>query len=256
MNKKFFLVVLSFFIIQNGLFAWGQTGHRAIGQVAENHLSKKAKKNVEKILGDESLAIVSIWMDEVRSDDSFDHTHSWHWVSIPDGEKYATCEKNSEGDVVEAIERMIALLKSDTTSMEKRKESLKFLVHLVGDLHQPLHVGNGTDKGGNDVKVKWFYKNSNLHRIWDSGIIDQKGLSYTELAKSIDNSSKDQIAKWNLGKAADWAEECMGYRAQVYDTDGKENLSYEYMYKNWPLVQEQLNKAGIRLAGILNSIYG
>lgn len=256
MNKKILLVFLSLFIAQNTLLAWGQTGHRAIGQIAENHLSKKAKKNIEKILGDESLAIVSIWMDEVRSDDNFDHTHNWHWVAIPDGGDYASSIKNPDGDVVEAIERMILVLKSDTASMTNRKESLKFLVHLVGDLHQPLHVGNGTDKGGNDVKIKWFYKNSNLHRIWDSGIIDQKGLSYTELAKSIDNSSKDQIARWTAGTAVTWAEECMGLRKQVYDTDGKDNLSYEYMYKNWSLVQEQLNKAGIRLAGILNSIYG
>lgn len=255
MNKRILLVFLSLFIAQNTLLAWGQTGHRAIGQIAENHLSIKAKKSIEKILGHESLAIVSIWMDEVRSDDNFDHTHSWHWVSIPDGGDYASSTKNPDGDVIEAIERMIALLKSDTTSMDKRKESLKFLVHLVGDLHQPLHVGNGTDKGGNDVKVKWFYKNSNLHRIWDSGIIDQKGLSYTELAKSIDNASKDQIARWTVGKAVNWAEECMSLRKQVYDIGGAENLSYEYMFKNWALVQEQLNKAGIRLAGILNSIY-
>lgn len=256
MTKRISLLTIALFFSFNSLFAWGQTGHRVIGQIAENHLSKKAKKNIEKILGSESLAIVSIWMDEVRSDDYYDHTHSWHWVSIPDGGTYASSEKNPDGDCIEAIERMISILKSDTSSMSKRKESLKFLVHLVGDLHQPLHVGNGKDKGGNDVKVKWFYKNSNLHRIWDSGIIDQKGLSYTELAKSIDHSSKDQISRWTVGKAVDWAEECMDYREQVYDTDGKDNLSYEYMYKNWPLVQEQLNKAGIRLAGILNSIYG
>lgn len=256
MQKYTIVFVLLFLIISSQVMAWGQTGHRAIGQVADNHLSKKAKKKIKEILGTESLAIVSIWMDEVRSDDHFDHTHDWHWVSIPDGQTYAESKKNSKGDAVEAIERMISALKSDTTSMKGRKEALKFLVHLVGDLHQPLHVGNGKDRGGNSVKVKWFNRSSNLHRIWDSGIIDQKGLSYTELAESIDNSSKDQIAKWQAGKAMNWADECMAYRTQVYDIDGKENLSYTYMYKNWALVQQQLNKAGIRLAGILNAIYG
>lgn len=256
MNNRITLVcLLAISLISFKSFGWGQTGHRVIGQIAENHLSKKAKKEVQKILGDESLAIVSIWMDEVRSDDSYDHTHDWHWVSIPDGSSYHDCEKNSDGDVVEAIDRMKTILMSDA-DLGKKKEALKFLVHLVGDIHQPLHVGNGTDRGGNSVKIKWFYQSSNLHRIWDSGIIDRKALSYTELAKSIDHAPKDQIKAWQASTVQDWTKECMSYRDQVYDIGDKENLSYEYMYKNWGLVQGQLEKAGVRLAGMLNEIFG
>ena len=250
------ILIFSFSILSISAYGWGQTGHRVIGQIAENHLSNKARKNIRKILGNESLAIVSIWMDEVRSDSNYDHTHDWHWVSIPDGKTYDSCDKNHKGDVIEASERMITLLKSGNTNLEKKREALKFLVHLIGDMHQPLHVGNGTDKGGNDVKIKWFYNSSNLHRIWDSGIIDKKELSYSELAKSIDFCTKDQITKWQEGTVKDWAHESMNYREQVYATEDKENLSYEYMYKNWGLVQNQLLKAGVRLAGILNAIYG
>jgi hypothetical protein len=250
------LFLLFALVGSNPAFGWGQTGHRVIGQIAENHLSRKAKKNIEKILGDESLAIVSIWMDEVRSDRAYDHTHDWHWVSIPDNSTYDACEKNSDGDVIEAIGRMKEILMADDASLEKKKEALKFMVHLVGDLHQPLHVGNGMDKGGNDVKIKWFYKSSNLHRIWDSGIIDKKGLSYTELATSIDHATKEEISDWQKGNPKDWAQECMGLRSQVYAIGEKDNLSYQYMYKNWGLVQDQLEKAGVRLAGLLNEIFG
>ncbi|MGB0177651.1 MAG: S1/P1 nuclease [Owenweeksia sp.] len=251
-------VLLSLFGILSSpnVWAWGQTGHRVVGQIAENHLSRKAARNIKKLLGDESLAIASTWMDEIRSDDNYDHTHDWHWVTIPEGKKYSETEKNPNGDVVEAIGRMTAILKSDTASKEHRVMALRFLVHLVGDLHQPLHVGTGTDKGGNDVKVKWFYESSNLHRVWDSEIIDSKQLSYTELAESIDNASKDQVRMWQKGTVTDWAAEATTYREQVYETDDPDRMGYEYMYKNWDLMQQQLEKGGIRLAGLLNEIFG
>ncbi len=237
-------------------WGWGQTGHRVVGQIAENHLSRKARKNIEKLLGTESLAIASTWMDEIRSDDDYDHTHDWHWVSIPDGKTYQQTEKNPDGDLVEAIERMKVILKSDTALKSDKIQALKYLIHLVGDIHQPLHVGTGEDRGGNDVKIKWFYSSSNLHRIWDSEMIDQKQLSYTELACSIDHATPAEVAMLQQGSAADWALEAMLYRPQVYDTKDAENLSYEYMYHNWALVKSQLEKAGIRLAGILNEIFG
>ena len=184
-------------LISPAVFGWGQNGHRAIGQVAENHLSRKAKKEIRKILGDESLAMASTWMDEIRSDSTYDHTHSWHWVTIPDGETYHDTEKNPEGDLIEATLRMIDSLESKTATMEEKKKYLRYLIHLIGDLHQPLHVGRGDDRGGNTVKIKWFYDNSNLHRIWDSEMIDDKQLSYTEIVAAIDHPSKQQVKQWH-----------------------------------------------------------
>lgn len=255
--KFFRITIVAIAVLFNQLaFGWGQTGHRAIGEVASHHLTKKAKKNIAKLLGEESLAIASVWMDEVRSDSLYDHTHDWHWVTIPEGEHYHETEKNPEGDVVEAIGRMREILLDESSSDSLKIEALKFLVHLVGDLHQPLHVGNGTDKGGNDVKVKWFYKSSNLHRVWDSEIIDSKDLSYTELARAVDHASKGEVEKWQMGSVEDWANEAVAYRTQVYNTGDSENLSYEYMYYNWDLIQQQIEKAGIRLAGMLNEIFG
>lgn len=250
------ILVLCALISSNLLFGWGQTGHRAIGQVATEHLSKKARKNIEKLMGSESLAIASIWMDEVRSDSTYDHTHDWHWVTIPDGMHYTDTEKNPDGDVVEAIGRMKNILLDDSATDSAKVVALRFLVHMVGDMHQPLHVGNGEDRGGNSVKVKWFYQSSNLHRVWDSEIIDSKQLSYTELAMAVNHPTNDQIEEWSKGSVEDWAHEAMTYRPQVYNTGDTEKMGYLYMYQNWDLVQLQIEKAGVRLAVMLNEIFG
>jgi hypothetical protein len=235
--------------------AWGPTGHRVIGELAERHLTKKARKAIIQILGSESLAIASTWMDEVKSDDAYDNTHDWHWVTIPDSLTYATSTKNPKGDVVEAITRMTVLLRSDTVSFEHKAIYLRFLIHLVGDLHQPLHVGRGDDKGGNDFQVTWFKKGTNLHRVWDSEMIEQVGLSYTELTNSLDHVGEASIAFMQGGTPADWAQEAVRYRKEVYSVERGAEMGYDYQYKNWPRVQQQLTKGGIRLAGILNDVF-
>lgn len=233
-------------------FGWGQTGHRVVGKVAENHLSKKAKEALECIMGTESLAEASTWMDEIKSDSVYDHTHKWHYVTIPDGKDYHTCEKSEYGDAYEAINRMIAIIKDKDAIQQEKVKAIRMLTHLVGDIHQPLHVGNGEDRGGNSVKIKWFYKNSNLHRIWDSGMIDSKQFSYSELAEIIDHAPESTVVKLQQDDLDVWISEAMSLRPQIYDIEGQENLSYEYQYKNWNTVREQLFKAGIRLAGVLN----
>ena len=233
-------------------FAWGQTGHRVVGKIAENHLSKKAKSALACIMGTEGLVEASTWMDNIKSDDKYDHTHQWHYVTIPDGKDYHNCEVAEGGDAYESINRMIAIIKNKEASKAEKIEAIRMLTHLVGDVHQPLHVGNGEDRGGNSLKIKWFYQNSNLHRIWDSGMIDSKQFSYSELAGLIDHvseSTKVQLQKDSLDV---WVKEAMDLRPQIYDIEGEENLSYEYQYKNWATVKDQLMKAGIRLAGILN----
>lgn len=251
---------ISFFgllvFIQFNAFGWGQIGHRVVGEVAEQHLTEKAKENIKLLLGYETLADVSTWMDDIKSDHAYDHTHDWHWVTIPEGQTYSQTELNPHGDAVESINRMIAILKTETAPIEEKREALKYLVHLVGDLHQPLHVGKGDDKGGNDVKVKWFYQSSNLHRVWDSEMIESKQYSYTELAAKVNHADATQVAAWQKGSVSDWAEEAMAFREQVYNTGDIEKMGYKYMYENWDLVQSQLEKAGVRLAGILNEIFG
>jgi hypothetical protein len=237
------------------VYGWGVTGHRVVGHIAEQYLSKKAKKELQRVLGHQSLAYVSNWMDDIKSDRAYDHTQEWHWVTIPDGMTYEESEKNPNGDIIETIERLISELKKGGLDAKKEAEHVKMLVHLVGDIHQPLHVGRGDDKGGNDVRVRWFSQNSNLHRVWDTDMIDGKKWSYTEIARDINHTTPARVKALQATTVRDWAYESMALRSQVYDVPENGTLGYEYSYKNYHLVERRLLEAGVRLAGVLNDIY-
>lgn len=249
------LVFIVFFIaVSSSGFGWGATGHRVTGQVADKYISKKAKKAIQKILGTESLAMASTWMDEIRSDSTYNYTADWHWVTINDGETYEQSVKNPNGDVIATLEKIINELKSKKLSPQQEKEYLKMLIHLVGDIHQPLHVGCCNDRGGNQVKVTWLGSNTSLHSVWDSKMIDLSELSYTELTASLETPAPEHIKTLQASSVRDWATESIGLRKQVYAYgDGK--LGYEYAYRNMNTVRKRLFEAGVRLAGILNEIY-
>jgi len=254
--KKLVLILFLVPFIMNQAFAWGQTGHRVVGLVAEQHLTKKARKKVEAVLQHNSLAEVADWMDNIRSDEKYNFTEDWHWVTIPDGMKYAETQKNPNGDLVMKLEEIVAALKAHNLDQNKEEEYLKYLVHLVGDLHQPLHVGGKDDQGGNRVRLQWFGQNSNLHRVWDSEMIEGKDLSFTELADFVGPVTKEQIKEWQANTIPDWAQGMMVYRPQVYKLPEDGKLGYVYSYENFGTVQKLLLQAGIRLAGLLNQIYG
>src|SRR5688572_9649636 len=252
--KKFIVVTLTF-LVTISASAWGPTGHRATGLVAEKYLNKKARKELQRILGGKFLAMASTWMDEIRSDTTWNFTADWHWVTIQDGQSYDQSEKNPNGDIIQTVEKIIVALKSKKLSAKEETEQLKTLVHLIGDIHQPLHVGCGNDRGGNDIKVSWFRTDSNLHRVWDSDMIDDTRLSFTELAESLEKPGETRIVALQKSNVRDWATESMGYRKQVYNIgDGK--LGYLYSYNNFQIVRMRLLQAGVRLAGVLNEIYG
>src|SRR5258708_5846190 len=178
-------ILVLFCLITVQSFAWGPTGHRATGQIAERYLNAKAKKKIRLLLGQQTLALASTWMDEVRSDSTYNYMADWHWVTVQTGMTYEESAKNPNGDVIMTLERVIQELKSHRLTLQEEIERIRILVHLVGDIHQPLHVGCCDDQGGNKVKVKWFGRDSNLHRIWDNDMIDDSKFSYTELADAI-----------------------------------------------------------------------
>lgn len=237
-------------------FAWGPTGHRAIGQIAENYLSKKAKRKIRSLLGGHNLAYWSNYADAIRSDKRYEKYNTWHYVNFK-GMSYDPAMKNPKGDVVQAIRKCIEILKSQESSMKDKAFYLKLLIHFVGDLHQPLHVGRQDDLGGNLIKVKWFGKDSNLHRVWDEGMINHYKMSYTELAASYPDLSKKEQKKTQIGTVLEWANESKKIAEErVYPSVIKtKNLSYPYMYNYFLLLRSQLLKAGLRLAKVLNDIY-
>lgn len=251
-----FFILCSHFLYLPG-FSWGQIGHRVVGQIAEWHLNRKAQKRIESILGSESLAMVSTWMDEIKSDPSYNHLNTWHYLTVEEGKGYDPEIQEEGGDAFEKTDMIIEALKTGKLSVEQEQEYLKMLVHLVGDLHQPLHVGTGTDRGGNDVKVTYFNENTNLHTVWDSKVIDGKKLSFTELARHLNlRAEKETLNKYQRVGMEEWLEEAVLLRPLVYNLPKNKRLFYEYGYKTFPVMEERLLAGGLRLAGILNEIYG
>lgn len=258
MFKKFLftsLLCVSFTILAR-IPEWGKTGHRTTGQIAENYLSPKAKREVKAILNGHSLAFVSIYADEIKSDDKFKKYGPWHYVNFPFDKKYNEVTPSEKGDLVIGIQKAISALKDSNTTDDEKTFYLKMLVHFVGDLHQPLHVGRSEDKGGNMIQVRWFDEGSNLHKVWDSDMIDYYGMSYSELSKNCDTLTLDQISEIEKGNLLDWVAESQELAQKVYNSATKgEKLGYTYVYNYFPLVRQQLQKGGIRLAKILNDIY-
>jgi hypothetical protein len=253
MKKLLILVVLIFYCISS--YGWGATGHRTTGWIAEKYLNKKARKALQRLLKGQSLAMATTWMDEVKSDSTFDYMNDWHWVTVPSGKTYDQTNKNPKGDLIQTIERVVAELKSKKLTEAEQEQRIKILIHLIGDIHQPLHVGGRDDQGGNDVKVKWFKSDSNLHKVWDSEMIDDTKLSYTELGQSLNQPSEGELSLWQKSSVRNWANENRQLEKQVYEI-GNGKLGYKYSYLNLHIVRKRLLQAGVRIAGVLNEIYG
>ena len=145
----------------------------------------------------------------------------------------------------------------DENSLEADKIFyLKLLVHLIGDLHQPMHVGRLEDKGGNDIQLQWFREGTNLHKVWDSNMINEFGMTYTELADNLLNINKHQIKKIQEGTIYDWVEESQDLANELYDSvEPGEKIGYQYSYKYWNVLESQLQKGGLRLAKVLNALF-
>ncbi len=235
---------------------WGATGHRVIGEVAAQHISKKTAKAIEGLLDGASLAFVSVFADDIKSDDRYKTFYSWHFANINLNETYESSLKNPKGDLVQAVETCVSKLKSKAISRKEKQFYLKLLVHFIGDLHQPMHLAKKQDKGGNKVKIKWYGKSSNLHRLWDSDMINSSQFSYTELAQNLPLISSEALEQMKRSSLSFWLSETHELTKRVYEgLPEKPNLGYKYQYENFNLIRLQLLRAGVRLASILEDIF-
>lgn len=251
--------ILLFFIVQlsfgNTIF-WSKKGHRVIGNVAQEYISRKAKKEINKLLDGQSLASVSNFGDEIKADKRYKKFSAWHYVNFPADKKYTDVEPSKYGDIIIGIQKCISIVKDTKKTKEDRAFYLKMLVHLIGDLHQPMHVGRLEDKGGNDFQVEWFNKGTNLHKVWDSHLIEDNGMSYTELSQSLPKLNKEQRKNLQKGTIYDWVEESQDIANEIYSSvKVGEKLWYGYSYKWWGTVENQLQVGGLRLAKVLNEMF-
>ena len=246
---QFFVAALFVLVAASSAVAWGTDGHQTVALLAEARLTPAARKEVVRLLALEpgaTLASISTYADENRTRG----TAPWHYVNLP----RESCTYQAERDcpngqcVVAAIERQAQILTSKATDAE-RLSALKYVVHFVADIHQPLHAGFADDRGGNTYQLQAFGRGTNLHALWDSGLIEGTGRSATTLTSRLAATAPSSIT--GPVTTAQFAEEsCKIVAAPGFYPDRK--LPPEYVDRYLPVMERQLQRAGERLAQVLN----
>jgi hypothetical protein len=255
-------------ILQTATPAWGlgRLGHRVIARLAEKHMTPEAMAAVAALLEPgESMADASLWADKVRG--HMRHTAPWHYVDVPlDEPKYDpkwSAVDAKHGCVVDKINEFRKVVGNKTKPVEERRFALRFLLHCVQDMHEPCNVGDNHDRGGNDTQVRFFDIGTNMHRLWDTDIVQSNTKSediwLTELAE-LDTAENQ--AKWMAGTVEDWATESLLAAREAYLIPGTDKrlksgqkLGKEYFDKHLPVVRRRLCQAGLRLAIVLNEAW-
>lgn len=239
-------------------FGWGQKGHDTVAYIAECNLTPEAYQKVVKALGNHSLVYYANWLDNASYSDKYRYTKTWHYANVDEGYTYDTMQKNEKGDVVTAINTIIAELKSGNLSAEQENIRLRMLIHLVGDIHCPMHAGHLSDRGGNDIIVKFFNEERKLHSVWDTAIVEAAHKwSYTEWEQQLNRYCSDERKKeLAKGEPIDWLNESHTIATEIYKaTPAKSRISYDYLAYYTPTIEKQLLAGGLRLARILNELY-
>jgi hypothetical protein len=265
MNIKKHLLVIAFAIylpVQS--MAWGQLGHRVVAQIADSYLTPKARLALEKILGNESLAMAANWADFIKSDPNYRYLSSWHYVDLKAGESFADAKAYLETDTIpnayNKLNFMIKELKTNKAlSADKKLLYVRMIIHIVGDIHQPFHAGRADDQGGNKIQLMWNGEQTNLHSVWDTKLIETQQYSYTEYAHNLNHTTAAQRTEWQKADLAHIIYESNQIAESLYGEIKEPNQkisTYSYAFAHIHTAEEQMLKGGVRLAGILNSIFG
>lgn len=259
MIKKILVVALIGYFPLNAM-AWGLLGHRVVGEIAQNYLSKRAGREVKKILGNESLAMASNWADFVKAEPSYNYLGNWHYINLPAGLTSEQIQGKLLSDTATNAYTKIRFLSSElgNSALEQDKKViyLRLLIHIVGDLHQPMHTGRFEDLGGNRVQLTWFGQSSNLHRVWDSDLIESQELSYTEYAQSVNFIDKSRLFQLQNEDVNFWVEDSYRISEKIYaNVKTGDKLGYRYIYDYLAIANQQLLKGGVHLASLLNKIF-
>lgn len=308
------LIFLSFFQ-GNNTFAWSEMGHKLVGGIAEEVMSQDAKEMVRGIIGIEPLMVSALFPDQVRDDQRFTSNYDYspfHFCEIPVGSTYQNRPTKVSKDCFSAMKYSQDLIKNPKNQREIKMIALRYLIHVVGDIHQPLHVGNGYDRGGNACKIQWQGKTMNFHSFWDTNIVDLMRLSYQQqlnmtraplyagdVLKAMKSKRPEMFtatskAKYGSGSLEDWLNESQVLRETIYPDKpsdmahvpkGEEyrhrpycqyyldqnkdqtpaegsviveskipDLSSSYVNSNKQLAEDQILKAGLRLASVLDQL--
>jgi S1/P1 Nuclease len=253
MNKTLITLAFLFTLIipTTKTFAWGSKGHALVAEVAFNYMDENTKKEVLKYLNGMSIEDAANWMDEVKSDHSYDYMRAYHYVNFEKGE--TVVETNGDNIIFQLNTTITELQNKEKLSKEEINLKIKILFHLIGDLHQPLHVGYGADKGGNTMQINYNFRGTNLHSLWDSGIIEYKKITLQDCLKARTYSQNEIRAIQDIDVVY-WATGSRDYLPHIYKTGGNK-INDDYVDACAPIIENQILKAGIRLAGVLNEVF-
>ncbi|PRQ02717.1 S1/P1 Nuclease [Enhygromyxa salina] len=262
--------------------AWHDDGHRIVGEIAARNLSKSALAQINELLADmpeySTMATAATWADQqAKLDPSFAFAYSSHYINVDarstPREVLAQCLEKS-GCVATGITYYADILRSERASRAQRAEALRFLLHFVGDVHQPLHAGHSQDKGGNDIAELRLLEytpakqRTNLHAVWDGGFVAitmaREGWDWQRYAAELDARVTDEmIARWGRGSVYDWIEESRLFAAAngYLRADGMtpvrsgDALGEDWYQRNLPVAEQRLQQAGVRLALVLEELF-
>ena len=255
--KRIIIIFLAMLCITTA-FAWGAKGHRIVAQIAYDNLDSKARKHVDNVLGKHGMVYLSTWPDEIKSDTIYPTSFTCHYQDLPggmtDAEVVATLTDYPQegGDLFMALDSLETVL----TRQPDCHDALVFYVHMMADRFCPMHLAHLDDKGGNAVRMKWFGQNTNLHSVWDSKLIENKGFSYTEYA----NYLYDVYGKQRKEILRMTEEETLLYTYHLTDSVYQYHLTwsgnaYHYAYRWAEAAEYQMYMAGVRLAKHLNELF-
>ncbi|NHA14475.1 S1/P1 nuclease [Thioalkalivibrio sp. XN279] len=238
--------------------AWGPSAHRIAAEVMDAFLCTAARAEVEAMTGHMPLAELVVWPDRIRDTAAWSHTRDWHYMNVADDTPVRADTQPESGRILAAIRDNLALLPPGEAGPERRRQALAFVLHLVVDLHQPLHVGRAADRGGNSVRVRFAERETNLHRLWDSGLLYSTGLRPEEHANALRALAAAGGANWAQGSLEDWADESRRLRPWVYDFDARREvpiISRRYAETGRQLASLRLAQASVRSARLLNGVW-
>ena len=240
------------------LVSWGPEGHSTTAAIADRHLTPTAKAAVAAILHNQSMASVSSWADDIRP--SQPQTGDWHFLNLELGLSYSRFVQATKSQATPNIYSEILLLERElgqpSTPRPRKVRDLKFLVHFIGDAHQPMHVSRKKDRGGNLDTVKYDNRTTNLHKVWDSLLLNDDLTNYMQLAAKVDHATPQQIQKWQSDDLLMWLYESYQASSEIYkEAPNHSVLPASYYSTHIAIAENRLERGGIRLAGVLNKIF-
>ena len=250
MSQASFLALAAF----GHAHGYGADGHRIAGLIAQERLCAEAEREVRSLGRGQGLDELGLWPDWIRGEPEWAHSAPWHYMNIPDGARLEDYRHPPEGDILWAIGHFGAALRDREAPAAERRDALRFLAHFIVDLHQPLHVGRESDRGGNLIDVDPGIGDPvSLHRFWDTEAVALAGLGVEAYARSLAGSINANAEAWEQDTLLDWAHESQALRPVVYDFQGRGNrLSSDYLENAERITRSRLAQAGVRLAAEVN----